>query len=93
MDYTKRFNINTFVFWSGAWARVQALINYPGAIETLGKYIEDYYDAWEETPSEDDINDFVWFEVTAFVWNDGSVGFCLHYDWAAENPKVSKIIF
>lgn len=93
MQYAKEFDISTFEFWSGAWSRVQMLLDYPGAIETLGKYIENYYDAFGETPSDTDINDFVWFEVNAFVWNDGSVGFCLNPEWLDENPKVIKIIF
>ena len=60
MTYTKEFSIETFEFWSGA----KYVVNHyaeKGMIEELEHLIICRFE--DCTPTETDINDFVWFEV------------------------------
>ena len=60
MTYTKEFSIETFEFWSGAKDVVDHYAE-KGMIEELEQLIIDIFEG--STPTETDINDFVWFDV------------------------------
>lgn len=63
MEYKVNFNIRSFEFWSGAKDRVQDLTL--DQLDSLGEYIEEVF--YGETPTETQINDFVWFECDDFI--------------------------
>ena len=58
MQYTKDFNIYEFEFWGGAKAKTDDMTFTE--LQALGDYLEVIFEY--DTPSETDINDFVWFE-------------------------------
>ena len=60
MTYTKEFNIYDFEFWSGA----KDVVNHYAAKEMLEDLEQLIIDTFDDcTPTETDINDFVWFEI------------------------------
>ena len=63
MEYTVDFDVRNFPFWSGAKDRVSELTYEQ--LDELGAYIEDCFDG--TTPTETDINDFVWFDCDDFL--------------------------
>lgn len=62
MKYLVSFDVYTFPFWSGAKERVKGL-TYEQLGE-LGQKIEDTF--YDIDPSDDDINDYVWFDCDDF---------------------------
>lgn len=60
MTYTKEFSIYDFKFWSGAKNVVDHYAE-KGMVKELEQLIIDAF--WGYTPTETDINDFVWFDV------------------------------
>lgn len=63
MYYKKEFDIENFEFWSGALDRVNDLT--PEQLRQLGEHIEDTF--IDETPTDTEINDFVWFECDEYL--------------------------
>ena len=59
MKYTVDFNVNKFSFWSGAKDTIEDVERY-GLMKELGNLIEEIFA--EETPTDTEINDYVWFE-------------------------------
>lgn len=66
MIYQVDFDINQFKFWSGAYDRVKEL-SYD-RLQELGQLIEDVF--CDCTPTDTDINDFVWFDCDDFFYPD-----------------------
>lgn len=60
MKYTKEFNIYSFPFWAGA---VYVVRHYAKKhmLDDLEQIVIDRF--CDETPTETDVNDFVWFEI------------------------------
>ena len=66
MEYKADFNVQEFKFWSGAYDRVKDL-TYDQK-EQLGRYIEEALgEDGQRTPTDGEINDFVWFECDEFL--------------------------
>lgn len=63
MDYTKEFDVEHFEFWSGAKDRTEDLSL--DQLKALGNYIEECFA--DRTPTETEINDFVWFSCDDFL--------------------------
>lgn len=63
MEYTKDFDIQNFQFWSGAYDRVKDLTSDKKG--QLQQYIEECF--CNKTPTETEINDFVWFSCDDFL--------------------------
>ena len=59
MNYTKEFDINEFEFWSGAkdWFND---FKQADMLDILAQRIEEVFEG--TTPSDTDINDYVWFD-------------------------------
>lgn len=59
MNYTKEFDINEFEFWSGAkdWFND---FKQADMLDILAQRIEEVFEG--KTPSDTDINDYVWFD-------------------------------
>lgn len=59
MEYKKEFDVRDFQFWGGG---LQWYIEFDkaGKLDILAEQIESVFDG--ETPTETDINDFVWFD-------------------------------
>ena len=66
MDYVKEFDVQEFGFWEGAQQRIDAVNAYAantgnyGVIDKMQSLIEQAF--YGETPTETDINDYVWFQ-------------------------------
>ena len=66
MDYVKEFDVQEFGFWEGAQQRIDAVNAYAantgnyGVIDMMQSLIEQAF--YGETPTETDINDYVWFQ-------------------------------
>jgi hypothetical protein len=60
MKYTKEFSVDNFKFWSGAVQVVDAF-RKANMLDDLQQIIEDVFA--DRTPTETEINDFVWFDV------------------------------
>jgi hypothetical protein len=58
MKYTKEFDIDNFPFWGGAKDTIKT-VKKNGKMDELGELIESVF--IERTPTETEINDFVWF--------------------------------
>lgn len=63
MQYTKEFEIFSFPFWSGARDRTKDLSYLQ--MKELQRYIEEMFEG--TTPTDTQINDFVWFECDEFL--------------------------
>ena len=61
MKYTKEFSVDNFKFWSGAVHVVNAL-RKASMLDDLQQLIEDKF--VNKTPTDTEINDFVWFDVS-----------------------------
>lgn len=59
MQYTVEFDIREFDFWSGARDTYDEY-EKQGRLDELEQMIEDAF--CDTTPSDTDINDFVWFD-------------------------------
>lgn len=59
MNYTKEFSIDTFEFWSGARDTIKD-IQKAGKMAELESIIEETFA--DETPTDTQINDMVWFD-------------------------------
>lgn len=75
MQYVKDFS-DGFEFWAGAKDKVNTIIKIDNdAYDEMLEYIENYFDGIDETPTETEINDFVWFELSCIeVCNDAADG-------------------
>ena len=60
MKYTREFSVDNFNFWSGAVQVVDAF-RKANMLDDLQQIIEDVFA--DRTPTETEINDFVWFDV------------------------------
>lgn len=60
MKYTKEFSVDNFKFWSGAVQVVDAF-RKANMLDDFQQIIEDVFA--DRTPTETEINDFVWFDV------------------------------
>ena len=61
MKYTKEFSVDNFKFWSGAVQVVDAF-RKANMLDDLQQLIEDNF--VNKTPTDTEINDFVWFDVS-----------------------------
>ena len=77
MEYTQQFSIYNFPFWSGAKDRVESWKEEIGKkaeenggkdymaksefLDAMQSYIEEVF--YDQTPSESEKNDLVWFEM------------------------------
>lgn len=61
MKYTKEFSVDNFKFWSGAVQVVNAF-RKANILDDLQQLIEDKF--VNKTPTDTEINDFVWFDVS-----------------------------
>lgn len=61
MKYTKEFSVDNFKFWSGAVQVVNAF-RKANMLDDLQQLIEDNF--VNKTPTDTEINDFVWFDVS-----------------------------
>ena len=61
MKYTKEFSVDNFKFWSGAVQIVNAF-RKANMLDDLQQLIEDKF--VNKTPTDTEINDFVWFDVS-----------------------------
>lgn len=59
MDVKRDFNINNFEFWSGAKDTLATVIEH-GKLEELEELISNIF--YDRTPTETEVNDFVWFD-------------------------------
>lgn len=59
MEYKVDFNINEFNFWLGALDTIENVKKY-NLMKELGNLIEEVFT--ERTPTDEEINDYVWFE-------------------------------
>lgn len=59
MNYTKEFSIDTFEFWSGAKDTIEN-VRKAGKMAELESIIEEAFA--DETPTDTQINDMVWFD-------------------------------
>lgn len=59
MNYTKEFSIDTFEFWSGARDTIED-VRKAGKLAELESIIEEAFA--DETPTDTQINDMVWFD-------------------------------
>ena len=64
MEYKVDFDIKNFKFWSGAKLKTENLTLEQ--LEALGEYIEECF-SYGNTPTDTQINDFVWFECDDFI--------------------------
>lgn len=65
MKYAVDFDINTFEFWSGARQVVEQL-RKEDLLEDASVLIETAFEG--ETPTETQINDYVWFYLEDDLW-------------------------
>lgn len=67
MYYTVEFD-DSFKFWAGAFEKVEIVRNSFGqsGVDELCEYVEMYFEGIDEPPTETEINDFVWFELSCF---------------------------
>ena len=61
MKYTKEFSVDNFKFWSGA-VQVVDTFRKANMLDDLQQLIEDNF--VNKTPTDTEINDFVWFDVS-----------------------------
>ena len=59
MEYKADFDAETFGWWSGARDTIKDIKN-AGKMEELKSHIEDVF--YGDTPTETQINDYVWYE-------------------------------
>ena len=83
MEYTIEFNIEKFEFWAGAKERTENLT--PKQKLALGEYIEEVFA--DTTPTETQINDFVWFDCDEFLENLNKTGQPLDEDALTEGNR------
>ena len=59
MKYTRDFSVDSFQFWSGAKDTVED-VRKAGKMDELQEVVEEQFSDY--TPTETQVNDFVWFE-------------------------------
>lgn len=65
MQYTVDFDVNQFGFWAGAKDVYSRILEDDRADELQELITEVFYD---HTPSDTEINDFVWFDVEDIMY-------------------------
>ena len=61
MCYTVDFNVYKFPWWSGACDTIRDIEN-AGLMDELQQHLEEVFDYEADTPSDTDINDYVWHD-------------------------------
>lgn len=61
MEYKVETSLEKFAAWSGGKDTLETLIE-KGDCDSVERLIEEIYADKEETPTETEINDFLWFE-------------------------------
>lgn len=61
MRYVSERNLSDFPFWSGGEDAMERISSSPDYDEeVLEQFLQEHF--FEEIPTEDEINDFLWFE-------------------------------
>lgn len=61
MKYVQERNLSDFPFWDGGEAAMERISSSPDYDEeVLEQFLQKYFE--EEIPTENEINDFIWFE-------------------------------